>query len=65
MGHMIGRRIGERVKVMHPEGYHDDLAMAAGIALAVHYEEPIYEWPDFNKLKVRYGFKHDYNQAPA
>lgn len=55
MGNMIGRRIGDRVKVMHKDGYHDDLAMAAGIALAVHYEEPVIEWPDFNLLKVRFG----------
>jgi hypothetical protein len=55
MGHMIGRRIGDRVKVIHQDGYHDDLAMASGIALAVHYEEPVIEWPDFNKLKVRWG----------
>ena len=64
MGHMIGRRIGDRVKVMHQDGYHDDLATAAGMLLAVHYEEPVYEWPDFNKLKVRYGPRQTINTLP-
>jgi len=44
-----------KVRVEHADGFHDDLTMASGIALAVHYEEPVYDWPDFNKLKVRYG----------
>jgi hypothetical protein len=64
MGHMIGRRIGDRVKVMHSDGYHDDLAMAAGIALAVHYEEPVIEWPDFNLLKVRWGHNQSRTELP-
>lgn len=44
-----------RIRIEHADGFHDDLTMASGIALAVHYEEPVYDWPDFNKLKVRYG----------
>lgn len=44
-----------RVRIEHADGFHDDLTMASGIALAVHYEEPVYEWPDFNTLKPRWG----------
>ena len=55
MGHMVGKVIGTKMKIVAADGYHDDLAMASGGGLAIHYEEPNYAWPDFAKLKVRYG----------
>jgi len=42
-------------RIEHADGFHDDLVMAAGIALAVHYEEPVYEYPNFALLKPRWG----------
>jgi len=38
----------------HPDGKHDDHVVAAGIALAVHFEEPIYDWPDLSRLAIRW-----------
>ena len=38
----------------HPDGKHDDHAVAVGIALAIHFEEPVYDWPDERKLAVRH-----------
>jgi hypothetical protein len=55
MGHMVVKVVGEKKKVIHADGFHDDLALASAGALAIHYEEPVYDWPDFAKLKVRYG----------
>ena len=55
MGHMVAKNVGSKVKIEHADGFKDDHAMAAAIGLAVHYEEPIYDWPDFAKLRVRYG----------
>jgi hypothetical protein len=56
MSHMnVKRSPSGHIKVEHMDGFHDDLVMAAGIALAVHYEEPIYDFPDFRKLRVRYA----------
>lgn len=56
MGNVVMKKTESgKMKPEHADGQHDDLVMAAGIALAVHYEEPIYDWPDFSKLKVRYG----------
>ena len=54
MGHMVVKRVGDRTKIEHADGFHDDLAMAAAGALAIHYEEPIIEWPDFAKLAARW-----------
>jgi len=53
-----------RLKIEHQDGYHDDLVMACGIALAIHYEEPVYEWPDFSKLKVRWGSRESVQHLP-
>lgn len=44
-----------KYRIEHADGFHDDLVMASGIALAVHYEEPVYEYPDFATLKPRWG----------
>ena len=57
MSHMVKKPkpSGLGVKIEHADGFHDDLVLASGIALAVHYEEPVDEWPDFNKLRIRYG----------
>jgi hypothetical protein len=38
----------------HPDGKHDDHVVAAGIALAIHYEEPIYDWPPIGRHAVRW-----------
>ena len=64
MGHMVVKKVGTKVKIEHADGFHDDLAMASAIGLAVHYEEPVYDWPDFAKLKVRYGPKHSTQHLP-
>lgn len=53
-----------KYRIEHGDGFHDDLVMAAGIALAVHYEEPVWEWPDFNLLKVRMGFNQSRQDMP-
>lgn len=56
MGNVVIKRTESgKMRPEHADGMHDDLVMAAGIALAVHYQEPIYDWPDFSKLRVRYG----------
>jgi len=55
MTHIVRKRINDRVRIEHAQGFHDDLVLAAAIALAVHYEEPIEIWPDLNKLRIRYG----------
>lgn len=56
MSHMMAKKTDSgKVRVEHQDGFHDDLAMAAGIALAIHYEEPVYDWPDLSKLAVRWG----------
>lgn len=44
-----------RKRIEHADGFHDDLVLATGIALAIHYEEPVVEWPDLNKLRIKYG----------
>jgi hypothetical protein len=64
MGHMVIKSVGAKTKVEHADGFHDDLAMAAGGALAVHFEEPLYEWPDFAKLRVRYGPNYTRQEMP-
>ncbi len=53
-----------RYRVEHADGYHDDLVMAAGMALAVHFEEPIDEWVDFSKLRIRYGPMRTLQELP-
>lgn len=56
MGNVVLKKTESgKMKPEHTDGKHDDLVMATGIALAIHYSEPIYDWPDFSKLKVRYG----------
>jgi hypothetical protein len=56
MSHMTKKMMPSgAVRIEHQDGFHDDLAFASGIVLAVHYEEPMIEWPDFNQFKVRYG----------
>lgn len=55
MSHIVKKQVGDRVKVIHDDGFHDDLTMATGMALAVHYEEPVYEMPDYSKIRIRYG----------
>lgn len=56
MSHVVKKPMPSgKIRIEHDDGFHDDLVMAAAIALAVHYEEPVYDWPDFNKLKVRWG----------
>jgi type II secretory pathway component PulJ len=55
MGHMVVKSVGAKSKVEHADGYHDDLAMAAGGALAIHFEEPLVEWPDFSRLRIKFG----------
>lgn len=55
MGHVIKKpRDGGGFRPDHPDGKHDDHVVAAGIALAVHFEEPIYDWPEWARLRVRY-----------
>lgn len=44
-----------KVRIEHGDGHHDDHVLAAAGALAIHYEEPVYDWPDFNTLRVQYG----------
>jgi len=38
----------------HPDGKHDDHVVAAGIALAVHFEEPMYYWPPVGRIAARW-----------
>lgn len=54
MGHVVVSRTERGWRPDHPDGKHDDHVVAAGIALAIHYEEPMIEWPDFRKLAVRH-----------
>lgn len=53
----VKRMDSGRIRIEHADGYHDDLVMAAGIALAVHYEEPLSEMPDLETLRLRYTGK--------
>lgn len=56
MSHIVKKpQPSGRYRVEHADGYHDDLVMAAGIALAVHYEEPVYEYPDFSSLAPQWA----------
>jgi hypothetical protein len=55
MSHMTKKMMPSgHTRIEHAEGYHDDLVMASGIALAVHYEEPVYQYPDMATLKPRW-----------
>lgn len=65
MSHMVQKQLDSgKIRVEHAQGFHDDLAFAAGIALSVHYEEPEYDWPNFASLKVRWGETHSVTQLP-
>ncbi len=44
-----------KYRIEHADGFHDDLVMAAGIALAVHYEEPVYEYPAWDTLAPKWS----------
>jgi hypothetical protein len=56
MGHVMKKMMPSgKVRIEHADGFHDDLTMASAIALAIHYEEPVYEFPDFRRLLVRYA----------
>lgn len=56
MSHVVKKPMPSgKIRIEHDDGFHDDLVMAASIALAVHYEQPVYEFPDWETLKVRYG----------
>lgn len=60
MGHVVKKpQPSGKIRIEHDDGFHDDLVMASGIALAVHYEEPVYEWPSWSSLAVRYGPRHE------
>jgi hypothetical protein len=52
-----------KMKAEHADGFHDDLAMATGIGLAIHYSEPIIEYPDWGKLQIRYREPGGPNEA--
>lgn len=58
MGYVIKKpRDGGGFRPDHPDGKHDDHAVAAGIALAVHYEEPLYDMPAYSRLAARYELR--------
>jgi len=65
MGHVMKKMMPSgKIRIEHADGFHDDLTMASAIALAIHYEEPLYEWPDFNTLRVRYGPTRTLQELP-
>lgn len=54
MGSIVRVKTEKGWHAEHPDGKHDDHVVAMGIAMAIHYEEPIMEWPDLNRLAVRH-----------
>ena len=55
MAHVVVKKSDSgKTKAEHSDGFHDDLVMAWGIAAAIHYEEPIYEYPPWGRLRVRF-----------
>jgi len=44
-----------KLKIEALTGYFDDMVMAAGIALCVHYETPMYEATPRSKFRVTYS----------
>ena len=53
MSHVVIKQLGSgRMRAEHADGFHDDLVMAAGIALAIHYEEPFLVYPPWAKLRM-------------
>lgn len=55
MGYTVTKRKEDgTIRADHPDGMHDDHLMAAGIALTIHNEEPVYNYPPLSSLRVRF-----------
>jgi len=55
MSHIVKRpRAMGGWKAQARDGFHDDHVMAAGIALAIHYEYPLYDEPNWARHRVEF-----------